>query len=290
MKTILEKIFTGSTMIVFLCFLTVMSCSDDTDFGEQYKKTIYIVNSNSLLYTGEHYFEKENDEIVISVYCASSEPIGSDLKVRLKVHRDALDSLNTISELADPSYISKLMLPKANYQMEGELYTTIKAGRQYGTLNIPFDFTGLDPDYDYALPISLVSNSADYDINPDVKSIVYEIKMINEYSGSFAGSSSEETTSRISSVQPALKAMSVNTVRMPIHNLDDDIQLLDTNFMLLTIAEDGSVTISPWANALVTDLGESTYDFVRQRYELNYEYNGIPISEIITNIDAPQTE
>ncbi|MPM77777.1 hypothetical protein SDC9_124785 [bioreactor metagenome] len=54
---------------------------------------------------------------------------------------------------------------------------------------------------------------------------------------------------------------------MPIHNLSDEVSDLLTNFMVLTIAGDNSVSISPWGIADVTDLGGSTYNPVTQTFE-----------------------
>lgn len=279
----------GILLMGCLCVLLVItSCSNKVDFGEQYQKTLYIVNSNELLYTAEHFFEAEDNEIVISVYCASSQSIGSDVRAKLTVEPRVLDSLNTLNTLIDSSYVHKVLLPTSHYQLNDE-DVVIKAGKQYGTWRIPFNFTGLDPDFTYTLPVALVSNDTGYEINPSLNSIVYEIKMINRYSGNYAGSSQESMGNAIN-VQPSLKALSANTVRMPIHNLSDDWENIDTSFMVLTIAENGSVTIAPWGNAKVTDFGQSYYDAVRQIFELHYQFEtayGITyvITEIITKLN-----
>lgn len=282
------------SLIVLFLMGILASCSNEVDFGEQYKKTVYIVNSNNLLYLAKHSFETNRDSISVSVYCASTEPITKDLQVRLKVDRHALDSLNALQVLADPNYENRVMLPGESYQLDGELYTTIKAGKQYGVLKIPFNFTSLDPSIPYALPLTLVSNNAEYDINTRLKSIVYQIEMVNQYAGDYNGSSKTSPTA-ILGIQPSLKAMSINQVRMPIHNLSDDISELLTNFMVLTITGDNSVTISPWGLASVSDLGGSTYDPVAQRFELHYQFtdaaaNRQTVHAIIRNIDAPPSE
>ncbi len=278
--------------IVVLLGLLLASCSKEVDFGEQYQKTLYIVNSRDMLYVGEHFYGTENNKMVFSVYCASSESVKSDVTVQLKIDPRALDSLNQKSALGNPLYVDKVMLPAANYQMP-EPVVTIKAGTQYGTLEVPLNPVGLDADITYAFPVSIVENSAGFDVNPELKAMVYEIKMINGFSGEFSGSSSESATT-IRSVQPVLKALSSFTVRMPIHTLSSDLEYLDTNFMLLTIASDSTtVTISPWGNAIVEDLGGSTYDTRRQSYELNYKFTDssnktLTIKEKITNIEAPR--
>jgi hypothetical protein len=275
---------------VSLCFVLLASCSGEVDFGEQYKKTVYIVNAPD--YTGDHSFAAENDEIVISIYCASSKPITKDVKVRLMVDPYILDSLNNVNELSNSSYVRRILLPATNYQMPDEAIVTIKAGEQYGTLSIPFNFNGLDPNKFYGLPLYLCANSEDYDITQELRGLLYQINMVNDYSGNFNGSSTEmpeteEGRMVVKAVQPVLKALSKNTVRMAIHDAEiDDVD----NMMVLTVANDGSVSISPWGNATVTDLGGSHYNSVTMRYELNYRYNGKVISEIITNILAPKTD
>jgi hypothetical protein len=276
---------------LLLGLLALASCSNEVDYGEQYKKTIYLVNSNTTLYTYNYFFGAENNEMLFSVYCASSKPITEDVTVLLKVDPGVLDEYNTVRKLSDESYIDKQMLPDDRYRLDG-LEVSIKAGHQYGVLRVPFNPVGLDVNTSWTLPMSIVSNSAGYDINPDLQSILYEIYMVNPYSGVFAGSSTEVISSgdQIRPVQITLKAMSANTVRMPIHTMADDSRMLDTNFMLLTIADDGSVTIAPYGSTPVADLGGSFYDSVRQSYELNYSYGTYTIKEKITNITAPPVD
>jgi hypothetical protein len=273
--------------------ILLASCSGEVDYGEQYWKTIYMVNSNNLLYQVEHFYGEQN-EMVFSVYCASSEPITSDVTVELAFDRHPLDSLNAIRTLSDPSYIARELLPEDHYELPGNLSVTIKAGKQYGTLRVPFQADDLDPFKPYALPLKIISNSAGYDINPSLLSIVYEPVMVNGYSGNFTGISSEsEKVAR--TVQPVLKALSANKVLMPVHNLSGDMQYINTNFMVLTIAADSTtVTITPHANANVVDLGGSVYDRVRQQFELHYQFKTgsttFAIVEIIANVKAPVSE
>jgi hypothetical protein len=279
-------------LIILTGILLVWSCSSDVDYGEQYKKTIYMVNSNNLLYQAEHFYGEEN-AMVFSVYCASSEPISSDVTVRLKFDRNQLDSLNAIRTQSDPKYIAKELLPVANYKLPTDLVITIKAGTQYGTLRVPFKTDNLAPFNSYTLPLIIVSNSSGYDINPKLKSVVYEPIMVNKYSGSYTGVSSE-SVAVARPVQPILKALSANTLHMPIHNLIADIQYINTNYMQLTIAEDGkTVRITPLGNAKVVDMGGSIFDKDKQTFELYYKFTDsagkiFTLKEIIVNINAPK--
>ena len=57
--------------------------------------------------------------------------------------------------------------------------------------------------------------------------------------------------------------------------------------MLLTIGADStSVTIKPWLDAQITDLGKSTYDKTRQSFT-DADGKTFDIEEKITNLDAP---
>lgn len=278
---------------LFLAVLLLLTaCSESfIDFGEQYKKTLYIVNSRDMLYTGEHFYGTEENMMLFPVYCASSEPIKKDITVTLMIDEQALDSLNKKNALGNPLYVNKVILPSTNYKIEN-LTITIKANEQYGVLRVPLNPKGLNPDIAYTLPISIVSNSEGFDVNTELKTLVYEVKMTNGFSGSFYGSSIE-LPKTIRSVVPVLKALSPYSVRMPVHTLPDEVTNLDTNFMVLTIAPDSTtVTITPWANAQVKDRGNSTYDKKRQAFVLKYTFTNadgteMDIEEKITNMDAP---
>jgi hypothetical protein len=285
--------FTLKGFLLLLIFAATLACNGDVDFGEQYKKTIYIVNANALLHSQE-YFYGEDNKLVFSVYCASSEPGDKDVSVRLKIDPHVLDSLNTLGLMENALYVDKVILPPGNYQLSGEQTVTIRAGEQYGIVEIPFNPAGLDPDIAYALPVSLVSNDAGYDINPEMRSVVSEIKMVNKYSGDFIGTSSESPIA-IRPVQPSAKAISINSIRLPIHNLAADDEYLDVHFMLLTISDDGTVSIAPWQNADVVDLGSNFYDEVRQLFELHYRFTNddgdiFTVTEKITNVYAPKIQ
>lgn len=281
-------------LLILTSVIFISSCSSEVDYGEQYKKTIYMVNSNNLLYQAEHYYGQQN-MMEFSVYCASSEPINQDVTVQLKFDLHPLDSLNTIRALSDPDYVPRVLLPEDHYELASSPVVTIKTGEQYATLQVPFQGDDLDPFQSYTLPMTIVSNSLEYDINPILRSIVYEPVMVNGYSGNYTGISSESTTVA-RTVQPTLKALSGNSVLMPIHNLSGDRKYLDTNFMVLTIAPDSvNVSITPHGSANVVDMGESRYDKERQRFELNYSFTAannetFTITEIIANVKAPVSE
>lgn len=250
----------------------MISCNGSyTDFGEQYKKILYIVNSDDLLYENEHFYYNEKDSITISVYCSGSESIDKDVSVTLELTTQVLDSFNEIKKMVNPDFTKKVLLPESHYRFSNKK-AVIRKGKQYGTLKIPFSMNGLEVDSSYVLPLKLTSNDQGYEMNPKLNTIIYEIKMMNGFSGEYSGSSTV-LPNTVHSVQPVLKAISSNSVRMPIHNLIDEKEFLDTNYMVLTIADDSTqVSISPWKNAQIRDFGESTHDKTNKSFELNYAY------------------
>ncbi|RIJ49042.1 DUF1735 domain-containing protein [Maribellus luteus] len=265
------------------------ACNSEVDFGEQYKKVIYIVNSNNLLFEEEYFYGAEGNTIDLSVYCGGTEPTSHDIDIELHLDYHVLDSFNNINAIANPNYIKKNLIPESNFTLNNSV-VTIKKGTEYGVLSIPFSVDGLDPDSCYVLPLTISSNSKAYEVNSKLSTIIHEIKMVNGFSGDYSGSSRElPETNR--SVQPYLKAISANQVRMPIHTLPDNKAFISTNYMLLTIAQDSvNVTITPWEDALVTDLGGSTYNKETMSFELFYSFTDsdgdeISIKEKIVNLE-----
>lgn len=290
--------FTGKKSMLLMLILgvaagsLVSSCRKDAvvKFGEQYKKNIYIVHAENIEYVKEHSFEKENDTITLSVYCASSEPISKNVSVLLKKDIQVLDSLNYLNSLSDANYVAKSLLEDTRYNFE-EGRATIGSGRQYGLLKIPVNLIGIDVDKEYVLPIRLVGNDAGFDMNSKLSTIGYRPKMINRFSGDFVGSSKIASEKATRSISPLLQAIAKNTVRMPIHNFTDDKEFLATNYMLLTIAENGrSVSILPYKNSSAVDEGGSFYDAELKQFTLNYSFvEGAEkkfVQAVIKNIDA----
>lgn len=290
--------FTGKKSMLLMLILgvaagsMVSSCRKDAvvKFGEQYKKNIYIVHAENIEYVKEHSFEKENDTITLSVYCASSEPISKNVSVLLKKDIQVLDSLNYLNSLSDANYVAKSLLEDTRYNFE-EGRATIGSGRQYGLLKIPVNLIGIDVDKEYVLPIRLVGNDAGFDMNSKLSTIGYRPKMINRFSGDFVGSSKIASEKATRSISPLLQAIAKNTVRMPIHNFTDDKEFLATNYMLLMIAENGrSVSILPYKNSSAVDEGGSFYDAELKQFTLNYSFvegaEKKSVQAVIKNIDA----
>ena len=153
----------------------LVACNPEVNFGEQYKKSIYIVNGNNILYEKEYNFKDEDKTINISVYCGGTLPTPNDIEVKLELDPLLLDSFNIISLKSDPKYVNKTMIPQSNYNLNNPTIT-IKAGNEYGVLKIPFVLDGLHVDSSYVLPMKIVSNNLNYEVNPKLNKIIFGIK------------------------------------------------------------------------------------------------------------------
>lgn len=268
MKKNINAIFLVSILSFFF-----LSCNPQVDFGEQYKKKVYIVNSNNIVHGQELFLGQENHQFTLSVYCSGSENIKEDLKITFDIDKEALDTYNERMMIESLKYKKIDFLPQDRFSFDNPT-VTIKTNEQYGLLKLPIAVEGLDPDKRYAVPVRIISNSAGYEINKERDFIILEAILQNGFSGEYSGFSENLLSGKKYAISPALKAMSPYSVRMPIHNLPyEEDELMKTNFMLLTIDSDSSsVHISPWENARITDLGGSKYDKKEKSFDLHYSF------------------
>lgn len=245
------------------------------DYGEQYKKTLYIVNSKDFFYTKDHNYSVNEDTLIVSVYCASSQAIKEDVEVKLAFNFNKFDSVNNTRAEHDKQYELRSLLPESNY-MKPDMSVVIKAGQQYGLLKVPLKLLELSPEERYVLPFSIISNNAGYEVNEKLNSLFYELHMVNSYSGLYYGTSKKDQNAS-NTISVDLKALSNNEIRMPIHNLPSAKEDLATNYMRLVIVDSDDpevklVKIYPWADAAVIDSGNSTFNVKEQRFNLYYSY------------------
>lgn len=262
----MNRLFLG---VIFLLLLG--SCSNHVDFGEQYKKIVYIVKSNDKVYTREHKISAEQQEGGISLYCGGSDDLKEDVTVTLVPDREAMEAYNVKNFDEENQYKKLVLLPEEYYEIPA-YSVTIKAGTEYTKLPIYLNTEKLNPDTCYAIPLSIAEVSK-FEVNPDLKTVFYQIELINDYSGSYVGTlkniNGNDTT--FTAKDKTLKAMSERQVITSIYNLDADQEDLETNFMILNIGLDNQVTILPWKNAEIEDLGNSVYVPSLKTFTLHYK-------------------
>lgn len=273
-----------------VAFVLASACSNHVDFGEQYKKVVYIVKSNNKVYTREHKIASEVQEGDISIYCGGSDELKSDVTVTLVPDVEAMEAYNAKNYDESEAYKQLVVLPEEYYEIP--TYTvTVKAGTEYTKVPIRLKTERLDPDVYYAIPLS-IARISQYELNEDLKTIFYQVSLINDYSGDYVGTlkniKGQDTT--YTAKDKKLKAMAERQVRTSIYNLEDEHSDLETNFMLLTVGADNHVSISPWKDAEIEDLGNSMYLPEKKTFILHYKCKNASGKEVVIEENLVHSE
>lgn len=219
-----------------------VACSNEVDFGEQYKKQVYIVNGNNR-YTETTLMMAESVDGFVTFYCSGSDWSSKDVQVNYKVDREALDHFNT-TEFENDSVRIWHCIPE-EYITFHEPMVTIKAGEEYAPLHFSVNTSGLDPSLVYAIPLTITEVS-DYEINPDVKSLLYKVDLQTEYSGTYNARVDLHYYGRLESTKFAQKlttAVSKKEIKVPV--LDNKEVVTGSNkYYIITLNDDNSLTLS----------------------------------------------
>lgn len=238
--------------VLILCFCN--ACSTDVDFGEQYKKQIYIVKGNDRL-TETTLPMADRTEAFVTFYCSGSEMSDKDVVVHYKIDKEALTEYNE-TEYGDNLARQMVCIPEEMVTFE-EPAVTIKAGQEYAMLHFSINTSGLNPALNYAVPITITEVSA-YEINQNVKTLFYKIKLKTQYSGLYNSQVVYHSYGKVESTKYAQKtttAIAKNQIKVPI--LDQkEVAEGSLDYVIVIVNEDNSVTLST-ENPLVAPLDET---------------------------------
>lgn len=248
------------------------SCEEDYAGKEQYKKVIYIVGSENKVYNFEHPLGNEPTRGFVSVYCGGSKGPDGDVTVELIEDQEILDKYN-YTEFGDKIEKYLKRLPVANYSMPSLTGILKDGGEPFVKLSIYVKTLGLSPDSVYVIPLK-IKEVSDYEVNPKLSSILYTVKLLNQYSGEYkmkaklVESDDEQKTKDVFKTKIATP-IDENTVRFFIAMEKEDPERIHLATMTCRIGADNMVAVqSPY----VTDLGGSTYDPKKKIFQLNYRY------------------
>lgn len=265
--------------VLILCFCN--ACSTDVDFGEQYKKQIYIVKGNDRL-TETTLPMADRTEAFVTFYCSGSEMSDKDVVVQYKIDKEALTAYNE-TEYGDNLARQMVCVPEEMVTFE-EPAVTIKAGQEYAVLHFSINTSGLDPALNYAVPITITEVSA-YEINQNVKTLFYKIKLKTQYSGLYNSQVvCYDVFKRLESTKYAQKtatAIAKNQMKVPV--LDQkEVAEGSLDYVIVTLNEDNSVTLStestfvkPVYEIEINDeiIKVNYYDPAKKQFVLCYLYN-----------------
>ena len=270
----MKKIILAIALIPVLGSLS--SCNEDDQFkGELYKKVIYVLSDDDLIFQSEHQLGEESTGY-LTLYCGGTEHLQKDVTVEMEYDDTLLDEYNYRNFDLDYSKYA-VLLPEDNYEIQ-TFTTTLKAnsGDDYSLLPIKINPEGLNPDVNYMLPMKIKSIS-DYELNPDKQRVMFNVKPKNDYASTKTTTyyqtsgfetrhlSTGDVPSTISVTRPVVP-VSKNQIRMfagyhtyVVGSLDPED--VDKYAMTVTLNDDGSLSISPYGSIELEQVGGSDENY-----------------------------
>lgn len=249
------------------------ACSTEVDFGEQYKKQIYIVNANNRYVENTLPFG-DSAEGFVTFYCSGTELSDKDIQVKYQVDQEALDRFNQTEYDNNPA-LSLIGVSEELISFR-EPEVTIKAGEEYGTLYFTIHTADLDPALNYAVPVTITGVS-DYEINEEVKTLFYKIKFKTAYSGVYnstadvyKGSFGDYDATKY--IQKTVLPASKNSVKVPIFDKKEVVPGSKDYYVITLDEETNTVTLSSEAEDFENVEAFSIWDKGFVNLDINY-YN-----------------
>lgn len=220
-----------------------LSCSNSVDFGEQYKKQIYIVKGNEQIVVTEHMLTEKTDGFV-TFYCSGSELPDKDIVVHYALDEEALNKYNESEYGEENTSLYLQCLPEDVITFESQT-VTIKAGEEYAMLRFSINTSGLNPAVNYVMPISITQVS-EYEVSPSVKTLFYMLKLSTQYSGTYNSRLDLHYFGRLESTKYAQKKVTATgkyQIKVPVMD-NKEVVTGSVNYYLITLnPEDNSVTV-----------------------------------------------
>lgn len=224
---------------MILGFWMLAACSNSVDFGEQYDKIVYIVNSKEVIYYAVHQPVKDSKGS-ISFYCSGTELPQEDIHIRYKIDAKALADYNT-NEFGNKTERYFEQIPADLIKFESD-EVIIKKGEEYGCLNFTVDVLGLSPEKLYVLPVS-IEDADGYEINSDGQLILYSLRISNEYAGKY--NSIYMKDGEKNTIEKTAVALSVNQILLPLAGNTDEASY-ESGYYRIQVEEDNTVTLWPY--------------------------------------------
>ncbi|MCH5238861.1 MAG: DUF4361 domain-containing protein [Muribaculaceae bacterium] len=288
----MKKILLASALVAILGNMS--SCNEDSQFqGELYKKVIYVLSDDDLIFQSEHQLGEVSNGY-LTLYCGGTEHIQKDVVVEMEFDDTLLDEYNYRNFDLDYSKYA-ILLPEDHYEIDS-FETTLKADSEdnYSLLPIKINPDGLNPDVEYMLPMRIKTIS-DYELNPDKVRVMLNVKQKNQYASTLTTTyyqtsghetrhlSTGDVPSTISVTRPVVP-VSKNQIRMfagshtyVVGSLDPEE--VDKYAMTVTLNDDGTLTITPYGSIVIEQLGgpEDNYYFTNNitgylTLVMNYRY------------------
>ncbi len=260
----------------FCCILlfSIIGCQEEFDTKEVYKKIVYIINSDDAISPFTHPFTGAESTGFVSVYCSGSLMPENDILVELGYDNELVSKYN-FTEFENDT--GKYVVPLASkYYKIPSFSATIKKGEPHANVFINVNPEGLSPDTTYVIPLKIISSS-EYEISEKLSSILYSVKLENDYSGKYrmVGTLREEgSTDKPQEVfkEKTLVPLNKNTCRMFFSAENELKENIGIRTFKFSVQSDNRIVISEENDVL--DMGGSYFETTdkEEKIVLNYSF------------------
>jgi hypothetical protein len=278
-------------LIALLLVASTYACDRDELFTrEQYKNQIALLSDDGYNIFQEEVDLSQNETVgYVVASCGGSHLITEDIRIDLAEDENLLYKYNKSNYDTDESKYA-LKLPDDNYDID-EYRILVQAGQRTGALPVKVRPDGLSPDSIYFIPLKVKTFSA-YEMHPNKTTVLYRVLLKNYWA-----TLKSATYYSLRGIRNSINVMgtkqvfpvSARKVRIIAGNetFAADKNTIDATSILLEVADDGRVKITPWKEIEVTqvdgdpsypnifkieDLGYAMYKTFLLRYD--YVYNG----------------
>jgi hypothetical protein len=253
--------------LIMLVFLTgIASCNEDRIFErEQYKVVFALVSDDDTynVFKVEHDLEESESVGYVTASCGGTNPTDKDINVTMVQDIEPFDKYNKGNFDVETEKFAQ-RLPAGNFDIDSYNFS-IPAGSRDGRMAIRIRPAGLSPDSVYFIPLRVDSYSA-YEINPAKSDILYQVGIKNRYATATVTSQSTGTNYTLRGTRNGVNVMGVkqmhpvsgNSVRIVagIEGFKSEADFINVNCIVLTIGENGKISISPFKTVEVEQIDD----------------------------------
>jgi hypothetical protein len=242
-------------MLVFL--LGTASCRDYTIFEKELYKVVFaLISSDHNVFSVVHDLDTTESVGYVAVSCGGTLSTDRDISITLVHDDEPFDRYNRSNfDVETQKYAQHL--PADKFDIDNYSFT-IPAGERTGQMAIRIRPDGLSPDSVYFISLKVDEYSA-YEVNPGKKDVLYRVMIKNKYS-----TQASSVNYSLRGVRDYVNVMGVklmhpissNQVRI-MAGTDafwSNVDHINNNCIILTIAEDNKITITPVKNMVVEQI------------------------------------
>lgn len=265
---------------ILLLLVVLSSCDYENPLDkEQYKKTLYLIGASNNLVTKELTYSSEVQEGFITVGVSGSLLIDENVDVNLESHNSVIDWYNKKFKFLATDLKYKELTTTA---FEVPSYTvTLKAGETYARVPFRVKTEDLECDSLYAITFKIASSSdPSYEINQKDSALIVSFNLVNSYSGNYIfkalrhelNNDGEVVASTSITIVRTLKATEENAVRFYNEQNAETVANIKKYGVVLKVGADNNVSISPWKDFELVEVGTCTYNSNAKVFNVDYKY------------------